>query len=381
MHTKLNSLLFNCSNQLIERGWIVSNSLEDESEVLFFLGAGASVAAGVSDTYGMVKAFKQKIASQWANVKALNKIIEILEKSEIEKGREGKVDIELLLETIDKLEKKEQEVLLKFYKITDYALEGYAEKETLKDEIKEFIKECGVVNTKRIEYLEPLLGFLGEYRPLEVFSVNYDLCIEQLCNQYKKDYTDGFDNKWNPKLFEENRFDIRLYKIHGSVRWYYTDRADYVKLQTKTKGKETRLITGERATSLILYPMRKWEYSGPLLKLLITLKEKLEKAKFVFVVGYSFRDYYIRRIFWDAARKNRNLTVFLISPESNKIYEERLKDYQVPGLPTNFESGFESSGNGAFGFEKVAVPSELSGSIICLPYKLKMFYLYSRKYT
>ena len=62
----------------------MSNSTDDKPEVLFFLGAGASVAAGVPDTFRMVKAFKKKIASQRANVEALERIIDILEKSENE---------------------------------------------------------------------------------------------------------------------------------------------------------------------------------------------------------------------------------------------------------------------------------------------------------
>jgi hypothetical protein len=98
---------------------------------------------------------------------------------------------------------------------------------------------------------------------------------------------------------------------------------------------------------------------------LIELKKKLEKTKFLFVVGYSFRDDHIRRILWDAARKNKDLIVFLISPNSHKIYHDKIRDYETPGLPHAFSSDFSSEDFDA------ATPSELAGRVICLPYKFE----------
>ena len=331
------------------------------NEIVFFLGAGASVAAGVPETFGMVDSFKERISSQPGNLHALNKIVDILKRND----EHGKVDIELLLETIERLDNRDKDILLKFFNITNYVLEGYVDKKPLKEELKDFIKESGIVEGSKIRYLEPLLGFIAENRPLDVFSVNYDVCIEQFCNVYKKEYVDGFDIGWNPKLFERTDVDIRLFKLHGSVMWYRTDRGDYVKLPIRSHNAETRLITGEKAESLILYPMRKWEYAEPLLELLIDLKRKLEKAKFVFVIGYSFRDEHIRRIFWDSSRKNKELVVFLISPNSDEIYSNRLRDYEIPGISHAFSSNFE--------YEKfdAAAPSELARRVICLPYKFE----------
>jgi len=344
----------------------MSSSAGVNSEVIFFLGAGASVKAGVPDTFGLVDAFREKIASQPENLRALNKILDILKEWKREQGdMEGKVDIELLLETIERLENRNQDILLKFHNISSYALEGYANKKPLKDELKDFIKEVGIVKGKKILYLEPLLGFIAEHRPLDVFSVNYDICLEQFCNTYKKECIDGFDVKWNPKLFERKDADVRLYKLHGSVMWYRTDRGDYIKLPIMSHRAETELITGERAETLILYPIRKWEYAEPLLELLVELKKKLEKTRFLFVVGYSFRDDHVRRIFWDAARKNKELMVFLISPDAHKIYYEKIRDYETPGLPHAFSSDFSSEDFDA------AVPSELAGRVICLPYKFE----------
>lgn len=248
------------------------------SDILFFLGAGASVGAGVPDTFGLVDKFKELIKSDEKKYNTVEKIVSILEdwKKNVQHEKNGKVDIELLLETFDRLDNRDQDMLLEFFKITEYLLSDYSKKKPLKEELKDFIIKAGIVDSKHIKYLEPLLVFIAENRPIDVFSVNYDICIEQFCNTYKKEYVDGFGIRWNPELFERSDIDIRLFKLHGSVMWYRTNTGDYVKSpMLRGEGKD-KLITGEMVETLVLYPMRKWEYAEPLLELLILLKKKLE---------------------------------------------------------------------------------------------------------
>lgn len=324
-------------------------------DLVFFLGAGASVKAGVPETFGLVDAFKTHVSDQPAKSQALQKILEILKEwKQTNDRRDHRVDIELLLETLDRLDHRDLDVLLRFYEVTRYKLSGYADKRPLITQLKDFVKSEGIVLSENISYLQPFLGFITDSKPLDVFSVNYDTSIEQFCNTYKTSYTDGFDSKWNPKLFEEARFDIRLYKLHGSIMWYRTDRGDYVKIPTQTEHSETQLITGERAETLMLYPMRKWEYAEPLLELLIMLKRRLENASFAIVVGYSFRDDHIRNIFWDAAVRNPKLSIILISPSAHRIYRERLMTYES----TDHQNVSH-------------IPSALKGRVVCLPYKFE----------
>ena len=61
------------------------------SEVVFFLGAGASVAAGVPDTYSFVKEYLDSLQG----MKKKRTIEEIIKKLKQWKGTE--IDIELLL--------------------------------------------------------------------------------------------------------------------------------------------------------------------------------------------------------------------------------------------------------------------------------------------
>ena len=272
------------------------------SQVVFFLGAGASVAAKVPDTHSFVKEFIESIGEP-DKKKTIKKVVSTLEKW---KGTD--IDVELLLETLTKLEKKEQEALLQFYEGGNFILERYSAKKPLINDLKDFIKSKAIVSEDKIQYLQPFLAFI-EDGPLDIISVNYDTCIEQFSNVHKLAYQDGFDVHWNPKTFASEHTDIRLYKLHGSVVWYQSDRGGYIKLPIMAGKSRIQLIYGDKAEDLMLYPMQKWDYAEPLLELLVHIKHLLESetCKFLIVVGYSFRDEHITKILWGAARKNKDL--------------------------------------------------------------------------
>ena len=319
-----------------------------DKDVVFLLGAGASVDAGVPDTYSFVKEFKNSISDE-RDKTTIDKIIDTLKRW---KGSE--IDVELLLDTLTKLDTREKEPLLKFYeKVEDrFILKDYSEKRLIIKALKDFIKAKAIIKDEmKIKYLEPFLGFIEEFRPLDIVSLNYDTCIEQFCNVNKLNYQDGFAIDWNPKIFEEENTDIRLYKLHGSIIWYHSSRGGYIKLPVMTNESSIELITGETAESLMLYPMQKLDYAEPLFELLLKMKHRLESTgcKFLIVVGYSFRDDHILRILWDAARINRNLTVILIDPSAYNIYTDKLK---------YFDKANE-------------IPSSLNGKVVCLPYKFE----------
>lgn len=321
------------------------------SEVVFFLGAGASVPAGVPDTYSFVSEFKNSLEEND------RKVIEYIESKLIEgkkrKGEEQRVDIELLMEALDKLTRKDDEILLHILGITNIKLSVDQSKwPFLLEKTKTFVKQKTIVPADRVKYLEPVLGFVEEYHPLDIFSVNYDLCIEQFCKVYKRSYRDGFEVEWNPSVFSTPNIDIRLYKLHGSITWYKTGGGGFVKSVIKSDNEKIELLTGEKAESLMLYPMRKWEYAEPLLENLLTLKTKLqsESCKYVVVVGYSFRDEYIRDIFWDAARRNKELILILVDPNAFGIYTDKLEYYSKPDK----------------------IPSSLKGKVITLPFRFEL---------
>ncbi|NVM55359.1 MAG: SIR2 family protein [Candidatus Helarchaeota archaeon] len=329
-------------------------SAKNSSEVVFFLGSGASVNAGVPDTFAFVKEFRGSVTDGDKQT-TINKVIDTLKE-----WKRGEIDIELLLETLIKLDTKEKEPLLKFFKGGKFILGDYSEKRPIIDDLKDFIKKKAIVKPEKIKYLRPLLSFIEEFHTLDIISVNYDICVEQFCNEYKLTYQDGFDIYWNPKVFETENTDIRLYKLHGSVMWYQSDKGGYIKLPVMTGKGDVKLITGERAESLMLYPMQKWEYAEPFLELLVQIKHILESenCKFLIVIGYSFRDDHIKRMLWDVAKKNRNLNLIIVDPKAQQVYNDKLKYYDVLSQ----------------------IPSPVDGRVTCLPYKFEGVLPYLKDY-
>src|SRR5216684_206114 len=93
------------------------------ADTIFFLGAGASSNAGVPTTYEMVSRFRDSLNSDQRE--KLDRIIHGLEEWLVRAGSvERRVDIELLLECIERLDNWKQEILLTFLEPAD-DIEGW----------------------------------------------------------------------------------------------------------------------------------------------------------------------------------------------------------------------------------------------------------------
>ena len=312
------------------------------SEVAFFFGAGASVEAGVPDTAGLMDDFVDSLPS--GEVGPVREFLSNLSAWAHAQGPPRLVDVELVLETLQQAVNWKTDPLAAFVQ-GEFEVEGVTPGDLLRS-LRDFIKERVMVQAENIKYLAPLRGFVDEYRPLNVFSANYDTAIEVFCAEHKLKYRDGFDEAWNPRVFDEPDIHIRLFKIHGSVTWYRTDRGRFVKIPTMVKGSSVELFTKERAELVMMYPAQKFEYVEPLFELTLQMKRELARCRALFVVGYSFRDEHIRRLFWDIAREYSDFYVVLIDPKADRIFRDRLEHY-----------------------DDNKTPSSLAERVVCLPYQ------------
>ena len=328
----------------------------NKQDVIFFFGAGASVDAGIPDTYTFAKDFVEFIKSNYSQLYPhLLKIIERREQfNKNSYDLKFQIDVEQLLDTLRRLINRDKEPLLEFYDDKKFCstLELEACKE-LRDYLETFIREKVIVkDLQKLDYLKELLKF---DLPLEIYSTNYDTCIEQLSYLTHRRYTDGFNIDWNEKNFFGD-FDIKHFKLHGSIIWFEntkTKQCIKIPAQAFYEGKqiELKLIYGESIEPLILYPAQKVEYVEPLTDLQLMFKHRLfdPETMFVIFVGHSFRDEYVVRMLWDAARVNENLHVILISPKAQEIYDDKIRY-------VNKES---------------KDPSRIQDRVICLPYTFK----------
>jgi hypothetical protein len=315
----------------------MSDDSQKPQPIILFFGAGASVDAGIPDTYKFVDDFEAKLESLTdtndPGRKLLYSILE-MRKGFNEKvfGKEkSRVDIEQMLETISRLIDSGGDVLL--YSHDPTILDNLDEQEKnqlrlLKKELEDFVRETVVVRDEgKLEYLKELFKFL----PIEIYSVNYDTCIEQLCYMNHLRYTDGFNITWDAQNFKGD-FDVRHYKLHGSAVWYENTRTrECVKIPVLafSNGKPTKLqlIYREDVEPLLVYPAQKREYVEPLTELQLMFKKRIvnKETQILVIVGYSFRDDYVIHMLWDAARKNEKLYVLIVNPEAQSLFESRLR--------------------------------------------------------
>ena len=130
-------------------------------------------------------------------------------------------------------------------------------------------------------------------RPVEVFTTNYDLLMEQALERYRVPYFDGFAGVskplFDPRTMEDDDLPIRwvrLWKLHGSINWYESDNREIF-----------RGTTNESGTRRVIHPSHlKYHESRrmPYLAMIDRLRDFLKDRTSVLIIcGYSFRDDHI----------------------------------------------------------------------------------------
>jgi hypothetical protein len=155
------------------------------------------------------------------------------------------------------------------------------------------------------------VGGIHRTHPVEIFTPNYDLLVEQAFEAHKIPYFDGFigsrhaffdlasmENESLPPRW------ARLWKIHGSVNWWRTENEDVVRRDTKSAAGERQMI----------YPSHlKYDQSRrmPYLAMLDRLRSFLARGQAVLVTtGYSFLDQHLNEVILHGLRSNPTAVCF-----------------------------------------------------------------------
>ena len=167
-----------------------------------------------------------------------------------------------------------------------------------------------------------------ELKTTHVFTTNYDSVIEYYCAKKQIDFTCGFELErftrrqfWNPELF--NDVDgLKLYKLHGSLDWRETNDGKIERLSTE---EQVSGATKKYKRNILIYPAQK-EYVSeqPFIALMNYFERVLNAHDVCLVIGFSFRDPYINRVFIDFLRANPNRKLIVVSPTASKNVEENL---------------------------------------------------------
>lgn len=144
-----------------------------------------------------------------------------------------------------------------------------------------------------------LLGeviFQNHFSTIDVFTLNHDLVIEEFLNSINKDFCDGFGKEeegyrfWDQSLFESDN-KINLYKLHGSVDWYYYDETSWEDRRI-CKCTSDILWRDPRKPEILIGTYNKLaEYiKGIYLELFYRFHQTLNRHSYLIISGYSFSD-------------------------------------------------------------------------------------------
>jgi len=204
------------------------------------------------------------------------------------------------------------------------------------------------------------LNILNREYSKEIFTTNYDLVIEKSLEASRMPYFDGFVGSYEPFFWQESidqfvglsdmtRNWIRLWKIHGSLSWFWKDDSVNKTQSIIRVGKFDKATHSNQ--ELVIYPSKeKYDSSRkqPFIAYFDRLKNYLLNGELLFlVVGYSFSDQHINEIIFNALRQNKRLFCIVFCFQDAEV--ERLHKLASSYLNLN-----------AFGPTKAVVNGSLS---------------------
>lgn len=205
--------------------------------------------------------------------------------------------------------------------------------------VKQFDKQK-ITKEKLDQSYLPLIKYFTNGNPvLDIFTTNYDSVIEDFWvkNDHLFYYNEGVENdgRINPdaiprKISPGNNPLLNLFKLHGSLDWFYPDLSDQPK---KIRQKSEFDSVNNKKRTLILPILGKKTKDHPFLREIFRHYEELIMKYEIFVIiGFSFRDEDISELIRNRINENKQTTI-IISP--NADYEICKNLYNNVGTDPN----------------------------------------------
>jgi len=158
---------------------------------------------------------------------------------------------------------------------------------------------------KLLSPIQELLPSLNDTR-IEIFTLNYDLVLEQFFNQDGiTNLNNGFvQGRWiNNFADKEIEAKINYYKIHGSLDWEQ-DASGEISCSVSHEGSTDPLIIFGQENKMLSI--------DPFLSLVFDFKRKLEEADFYIIIGYSFFDTYINNLILQGVNQDPDKKIIIV---------------------------------------------------------------------
>jgi len=290
-----------------------------KDDVIFLLGAGCSVDAGIPTVNQMVHEIESKLihTDEWEKYRQLYYYIKsaVIYSDGIFGEFDRVVGIERLMIVLSELEKKEKNIVYPFIanwnnRLIDLAGTNFEKIKELRELItRQLLKWVKLPNYQPAQYYKRFYDFQQELGyPIRMFSLNYDLCLEH-SQPNAVDLELGFDDngEWNSYRFDLSNqavsAGIYLYKLHGSIDWTRDSEHNNI-LQLAAHPVDT--------PDLIFGTEVKMQSIDPYLFNVYELRNYLLACKLVIVIGYSFSDDYINSLLRQALQKDVGRAILII---------------------------------------------------------------------
>ena len=304
----------------------LKNHLSYSKNIGFFFGAGTSCALGIPN----IALLTQEVE---ATLKDGSAKTFVASKNDLKTQIQGRdVNIEDILNQLRSIRELTNESETKVY-------QGICGKDAAAVDV-EICKAIYQIITKKetAATLASTKRFFAWYNLLnrdftkEVFTTNYDLVIEKALEASEIPYFDGFVGSFEPFFWQESvdhqakqgdltKNWIRLWKIHGSLSWFW-------RYSETTKSHRIIRIGNigcveEIKNEIVIYPSKdKYDSSRkqPFIAYFDRMRDYLLSGELFFVfTGYSFSDQHINEIVFNCMRQNNRLFVIVFCYKDTEV--------------------------------------------------------------
>lgn len=191
-----------------------------------------------------------------------------------------------------------------------------------------------------VSYLDVLLHMIWEHEGA-IATLNYDVSVERRSNELKYPLVNGFGGKTGSQWLGFNRTEksIEILKLHGSVHWLrssvdlenaYSILAFLIfhsePFMTSLNG-SAALTASEKAPGVRLlmnigFAKEQLYVTPPFTEIFVRFLTKLQEASIIIAAGYSFRDPAVNRMLLEAVKAKRSPFV-VIDPQVEELVEKR----------------------------------------------------------
>ncbi|PKM67567.1 MAG: SIR2 family protein [Firmicutes bacterium HGW-Firmicutes-2] len=306
-----------CLNKELEG---IVDKLTSIEKIGFFFGAGTSMALGMPGIIKLTSDVLLKVGYK-------DKISEISKQIKTEKIKNGQNPDNVVI-TIEDILNKIRIIRELTNDVSEYSYCGISGDEAKQLDI-DICKEIYQIlfekqNSVDDKILIPLkfaswLNGVQTNCPKEIFTANYDLILEMAMEKLYIPFFDGFVGAYKPFFFQESVEStdsnqvvpsnwIRLWKIHGSLGWFWEKEEHGYRIIRLSDMKIEDL-----ENELVIYPSKEKYHASrkqPFISYFDRMKRFLNQSEGIFIIsGYSFGDEHINDAIYESLTRNSRMHI------------------------------------------------------------------------